>query len=99
VKPGPHQPEGLVELSLVPAPAIRPSKPDALAKQSPHVQSGGHDACLLVGNVVLQPRSRIDGQLDTLIDRAPQSRVILCGIEVVGIILGVINVVLGPVAA
>jgi hypothetical protein len=99
VQAGAHQTERLVELVLVPASTVGPSQADTLAKEPAHMQSGGHDARLLVGNVVLQAGAGINGQLHALIDRAPEPAVVLCGVEVVGIVLGVVDVVLGAVAA
>jgi hypothetical protein len=99
VEAGAHQTERLVELILVSASSIGPPQADALAKEPAHVQSGGHDARLLVGNVVLQAGAGINGQLHALVDRAPKSAVVLCSVEVVGIVLGVVDVVLGAVAA
>lgn len=54
---------------------------------------------MLVGDVVLHSGVLIDGELDSLVNWAAESSVILSGILVVGVILWVVDVVLWTVAA
>ena len=47
---------------------------------------------MFICNVIFQAGSRIDGQLDALINWAPKSAIILRSIDIIGIVLRVIDV-------
>ena len=58
----------------------------------------GHDANTLVRNVVLHASLGINGELDLLVNGPTETAVVLTGILVISVVLGVVNVLLGPVA-
>ena len=57
------------------------------------MESTRHDVRVLVGDVILHACLFIDGQLDALVDRASQATVILTRVLVIGVVLGVVNMV------
>src|ERR1700709_2564754 len=57
-----------------------------------------HDPSLFVGNVVLQAGSRVNGQLNTLVDRTTKSAIILGRIKVICVVLGVVDMIFGTIA-
>ncbi len=61
--------------------------------------SRSHNASLLVCDVVLHSSSLVDTELDSLVDWSTESLIILGSIDVIGIVLGVVDVIFGPVAA
>jgi len=88
-----------VELRLVTAVLVATGELNALAKEIADVLGRSHDANVLIGDIVLHTRLLVDGELNTLVNRATESTVVLSSILVVGIVLGVVDVVLGTVAA
>ena len=94
-----HKAESLVELGLVVGLLVRAAQANALAEELANMLSRGHDASVLVGNVVLHAGLLVNGELDTLIDGATKAAVVVAGVDVVGIVLGVVDMVLGAVAA
>ncbi|KIH89564.1 hypothetical protein SPBR_06515 [Sporothrix brasiliensis 5110] len=99
VQAGAHEAQSLVQVLLALAVAVRAAEIDALAKELTDVVGAGHDASTLVGNVVLHARVGVDGELDALVHGAAEARVVAAGVEVVGIVLGVVDVVFGAVGA
>lgn len=75
-------------ITLVPSPKL-----DTLSEKTADVKSAGHDVHVLVGDVVLHACLFIDGQLNSLIDGATQTTVVLTSILVVSVVLGVVNMV------
>lgn len=66
---------------------------DALGEETPHMQSARHDVSTLVRDVVFHACLWIYRQLNLLVDGTPQAAVILASILIVGVVLGVVNVV------
>lgn len=79
-----------MKLSLVPSLRERSAKLNAFAKELADVQSRGHNTGLLIGDVVLEASTGVNSQLNSLVDRTTKSSIILCGIEVVRIVLGIV---------
>lgn len=63
-----------------------------------HARRGG-DAGIFGSNVPLQARSLVNTQLPPLVDWASQAAVILTGVQVVGVVFRVVNVLFRAVAA
>jgi hypothetical protein len=72
---------------------------NASTKEIPHMLRRSHDASLLIGNIVLQTGSRINGKLNPLIDRPTQSAVVLGSIEIVCIVFRIVDVIFWTIAA
>lgn len=94
-----EQTKSLVNLSLVTTVLVAPSELNALAEKVADVLGRSHDASILIGDVVLHARLLVNAELYALINRAAESAVVLGGILVLGVVLGVVDVVLGTVAA
>ena len=73
-------------------------KLNAAGEELPDVKGRRHDISTLVCNVVLHARFLVNGKLSTLIDRTAESPVVLAGILVLGIVLGIVDMVFGTVA-
>jgi len=71
---------------------------NALAKEISEMLGRGHNADTLVSDIVLQAGLLIDGKLNVFLDRGTKSSVVLRSILVIGIILRIVNVILGAVA-
>lgn len=100
VKSGSHETESLVQILLVSiVVSVSASKLDAALEKLPAMLSRRHNTDTLVCNVVLHARLGINGKLCLLIDRATKSTIVLASVNVLGIVLGVIDVLLGAVAA
>lgn len=94
-----HDTESLVQVLLSLVVLIATTELDAGGEQLPHVLSGGHDTDALVCNVVLHAGLGVDAQLSVLVNGTSKSRIIVCGVDVVGIVFGVVDVLLRAVAA
>lgn len=90
---GTQKSKRLVQVFLPVVTLVPSTELDALSEEASDMESTGHDVHVLVCNVILHARLFIDGQLDTLVDGATQTTVILTRVFVVGIVLGVVNVV------
>ncbi|EPE06016.1 hypothetical protein F503_02845 [Ophiostoma piceae UAMH 11346] len=99
VQTGAEETQGLVEVILVAGAAVGAAELDAAAEELAHVVGTGHDVGALVCNVVLHAGLGVDAELDALVDGATQAGIVAAGIDVVGVVLGVVDVVLGAVAA
>lgn len=88
-----HQSKCLVQVFLPVITLIPSTELDTLSEEASDMESTCHDVHVLVGDVILHACFFIDGQLNTLIDRASQATVILTRVLVVGVVLGVVNVV------
>lgn len=88
-----HESKRLVQVFLPIITLIPSTELDTLSEEASNVESTGHDVHVLVGDVILHACLFIDSELDTLVDRASQAPVILTRVLVVGIVLGVVNVV------
>lgn len=93
VKTGAHQSESLVQVLLSIFAGVPAAQLDTLGEKAAHMQRTCHNIDTFVCNVVLHAGFLINGQLHPLIDRTSQTLVVLAGVLVVGIILGVINVI------
>jgi hypothetical protein len=91
---GTEEAEGLVELLLVSASVERSTEIDAAAEEVADQLSRRGDASVFWGDVVLQAGSLVDAQLPLFVDRSTQSAVVLASVFVVGIVLGVVDVLL-----
>ena len=78
---------------------VRPAKLDGLGEQPTDVECRGHDVDALVRDVVLHARLGVDGQLNSFVHGATETRVVFARVQVVSVVLGVVDVVLGSVAA
>lgn len=92
MKTSTQQPEGFVKVALVSVSSIRPSELNATGEEVPDMLRAGHDASVLVGNVVLETGLFINRKLSALVYRASQSLIVLASISIVGIVLWVINI-------
>ena len=99
VEGGSHQAERLIALRLVAALGIAPAEGYALRDELLGEASGRHNPSILVRDVVLHARLLVDAKLNVLVDRGPKLPVVAAGILVVGVVLGVVDVLLGAVAA
>ena len=79
-----------MKLSLVSGLGVRSTQLDAFTEELAYMQSRGHDTCLLIGNIVLQTSSRVNRQFNSFVDRTTKSTIILCRIEVIRIVFGVV---------
>lgn len=77
---------------------VKPAEVDASGKAVPEVAGAGCPLPRLVGNVALHAGPRINLGFYG-IDWTPQKRIKLAGVEAVGVALGVVDVLFGPVAA
>jgi len=91
---GAEKAQGLVELLLVSASVEGSTEIDAAAEQVAHQLGRRGNAKVFRGNVVLQAGSLVDAQFSLFVNWGTQSAVVLAGVFVVGVVLGVINVLL-----
>ena len=91
--------KGLVEILVVLVSPVAAAELDAFPKELANMQRRGHDVDILIRNVILHARLGVDAELDLLVHGAAQTTVVLRRIFVIGIVLGVVDVVLGAVAA
>lgn len=84
---GSEQSQSFIEIILVPISAISPSLFNCLGELPPDQPSTGLDIAVLGGDVGFQSGAVIDRELFTFVDRATETRIVLAGIFVVGIIL------------
>lgn len=87
MQPSSEKPQSFIKIILVPISAISPSFFNCLGELPPDQPSTGLDIAVLRGDVCFQSGAVIDGELFTFIDRAAETRIVLAGIFVVGIIL------------
>lgn len=99
VKTGSEKAKSLVQILLVLVVLVSTAELDAAAEEVSDVLGRGHDASTLVRNVVLHTGLLIDAKLNALINGATKSAIVLAGILVIGVVLRVVNVVFGAVAA
>lgn len=99
VQTGSHETKRLVKVGLVVVVLVGTSQLNAAGEEVPHMLGRSHDVGSLVGNVVLHARLGVDGELRSLVNGAAKAPVVLAGIDIVGVVLGVINVVFGTIAA
>lgn len=88
-----------MELGVVLVTVVRSSEFNAATKEGLDMAGGGHNVGTLVGDVVLQASLLVDAELNTLIDGATKSLVVLASVNIIGVVLGVVDVVLWTVAA
>lgn len=94
-----EQTQRLVEVLVPPAVLVSSTVFDGTTEKLAKKPGRGRDADPLVGNVVLHAGLGVDGELLPLVDGSTEAPVVAAGILIVGIVLGVVNVLLGPVAA
>lgn len=94
---GAQETESLIQIILVIVALIVASKLNALGEKPSDMQSARHDVSTFVRNVVLHAGLFVNGELNSLIDGATEATVVLPGIDVVGIVLGVVDVILRAV--
>jgi hypothetical protein len=99
VQSGSHKAKSLVLVRLSSGVLVSTSELNGTAEELLDVFGRCHDACTFVCNIVLHACLRIDRQLSFFINRSSQAFIILTGIDVLGVILGVVDVVLRTVAA
>lgn len=92
---GAEEAQGLVELLLVSAPVERSAEIDAAAEEVADQLGRRGNAQIFRGDVVLQAGSLVDAQFSLFVNWSTQSTIILAGVFVVGIVLGVVNMLLG----
>ena len=91
------EPQSLVQIGLVSILVVTAGELNGATEELADEASRGGDSRVFVGNVVLQTGALIDGELDALIDGSAKTLVILAGIEVICVVLGVVDVLLGAV--
>ena len=96
---GPQQPQSLVQIRLVLIAIVLPPEVDRPLEQILDESRRRDDAEVFRGDVVFQAGPLVDGQLLPLVDGSSQSFVVLTGVDVVGVVLRVVDVLLGSVAA
>lgn len=89
------EPQSLVQIGLVSILVVAAGELDGTTEKLANEPRRGFNARVLVGNVVLQAGALINGEFDTLIDWTTKTLVILAGIQVIGVVLGVIDVLFG----
>ncbi|KAG7147775.1 hypothetical protein HYQ46_003363 [Verticillium longisporum] len=99
VKPGSQKTQSLKEILLPLVAAVFATELDAVAQKVAKKLGRSHNASPLIRNVVLHASLGVDGKLDALINGTTKSTVISSSILVIGIVLGVIDVLLRAVAA
>lgn len=96
---GAQKTQSLVLVGLVLRAVEAAAELDAATEEVADVLGRRHDAGALVGNVVLHARVRVDAELRLLVDGPAQAAVVAARVLIVGVVLRVVDVVLGPVAA
>ena len=94
VASGPEKAQGLVEFLLISAPVERSAEIDAAAEEVAHQLSRCGNAQVFRGDVVLQAGSLVDAQFSLFVNGGTKSAVVLTGVLVVGVVLGVVNMLL-----
>ena len=94
-----HKAKSLVLIRLSSRVLVSTGKLDGTSKEFLDVPGGSHATGTLVCNVVLHACLGIDRQLSFFVDWASKALIVLTSINVLGVILGVVDVVLGTVAA
>ena len=88
-----------MKIGFVSATRKLPAKLDASSKKIANKTGRGGDSNVLCSNVVLKPSFWVDSQLATLVYWTSQPSVILASINIVCVVLRVIDVLLGAIAA
>jgi hypothetical protein len=91
---GAEEAQGLVEFLLVSASVERSAEIDAAAEEVADQLGRRGDASVFRGDVGLQAGSLVDAQLSLFVNRGTESAVVLAGVFVVGVVLGVVNMLL-----
>ncbi len=94
-----HEAESLVAIGLVLVLFVTTAKFDAAGEELANMLGRCHNVIRFGGDVFLHAISLVDGEFGILVDGASEAVVVLTGVDIVGIILGVVNVVFGTVAA
>jgi hypothetical protein len=94
-----HKAKSLVLVRLSLRVLVSAAKLNGTAKKLLDVLSGSHDASTFIRNVVLHASLGINRQLSFFIDGPSETLVIVTSIDVVGVVLGVVDVILRAVAA
>lgn len=98
MKSSAHESESLVKVFLPVVTFVLAGKLNAAGEELPDVKGRRHDISTLVCDVVLHARFLVNGKLSTLIDRTAESPIVLAGVLVLGVVLGIVDVVFGTVA-
>lgn len=77
---------------------VNPAEMDTSCYAVSDVARAGCPSTTVIGNIVLHACARIDQEL-LFLDRPSETRIVLPGVLVVGIVLWVVNVLLGAVDA
>jgi len=88
---GTKQTQGLVLVLFSAALLVPAADVNALLEQASDERLGGVPVPVLVGDVVLHARARVDLEL-LRVDRTTQARVVLAGVFPIAVTLGVVNV-------
>lgn len=99
VQSGSHKAKSLVLVRLSAGVLVSTSELNSTTEKLLDVFGRSHDTCPLVCNIVLHARLRVDTKLSFFIDWSSQALIVLASIDVLGVVLGVVDVVLGTVAA
>jgi hypothetical protein len=87
--------ESFIKIVLVVSAFILASKLDAAPIKIANHSSRSSDSTILGSNVHLETGSFVDGKLSTFVDWATETWIVLPSVQVVGIVLGIINVLFG----
>ncbi len=94
-----HEAERFIAISLITVLLVATTKLDAAGEELANMLRRGHDVIRFRSNIFLHAIALVDGEFGILVDRASEALVVLPGVDVVGVVLGVVNVVFGTVAA
>jgi hypothetical protein len=94
-----HETESLILVRLSLRILVSAAELNHTAKEASDELGRGHDTGALVGNVVLHARLWVDRELSFLINGTSKATVILASVDILGVVLGVVDVLLRAVAA
>lgn len=86
------QTQCLEEVFVILGVLVPSSQVDGFAKEIPDESRGGCDAEIFGSNVIFHAITFVNGELPPLVDRTAESPVVLPGIDVVGVVFGVVDV-------
>lgn len=86
--------ERFVQIVLIVAAPVLSSELNAAPVKVANHAGGGCNATIFRGNICLKTSSFVDNKLPALVNRRTEAWVVLSGVDVVGIILGVVDVLL-----
>jgi hypothetical protein len=89
----------LEEVFVILGVLVSPSQVDGFAKEIPDESRGGCDAEIFRSDVIFHTITFVNGQLPPLVDRTAESPVVLSGIDVVGVVFGVVDVLFRAVTS